>query len=260
MTFLHSVFQSVSNIPQTNRAHGIDISKYDKFFNPETATAQLDFVIQRISYGIRQDEAFGDLVDGVMRVPIRGGYHYLSSGGNWKQQADLFLERVKDKPYHFFACDFEGAFNRMSSAFAYEAWRWTQYVASNSKKKVVLYTNPSNYVSYIAPSEKEYGIDWNSVDLWLAQYYFTPDPNKSPSLPKNRTQWSLWQYTDNGNGTQYGVARPTACDLNVYDGTKEQMGRWLKISAPPDPAEPPEPKSTIKIEIHKDATYTITEL
>lgn len=81
MTFLHSVFQSVSNIPQTNRAHGIDISKYDKFFNPETATAQLDFVIQRISYGIRQDEAFGDLVDGVMRVPIRGGYHYLSSGG-----------------------------------------------------------------------------------------------------------------------------------------------------------------------------------
>jgi len=257
VSILHSVFQSVSNIAQTNRAHGIDISKYDKFFKPETATTQLDFVIQRIGYGVRKDEAFDTLVDGVMRVPIRGGYHYLSSGVDWKRQADLFLEHTANKPYHFFACDFEGAFNTMSSEFAYSAWRWITYVANVSKKKTVLYTNPSNYTSYIIPSSRIYGINWESIDFWVAQYNFTPNPNAQPAIPKGRQSWHVWQYTDKGDGTKYGVARPTACDLNVFNGTKEQMAEWLKIDNHPPPTN--EPSRTIKIEIYSDASYKITE-
>lgn len=263
---LHSAILAVSNVAQTQRAHGIDISKYDKFFQPETATGQLDFVVQRIGYGLFRDEAFETLVGGVMQVPIRGGYHYLTSGVSWKAQADLFLQHVEGRRYHFFACDFEGYYNEMSPQFAHDAWQWIEYVAKNSGVKTILYTNPSNYDGYISPSVKQYGIDWDDVDLWLAQYWYVPDPNKNPSMPKGRTDWRIWQYTSKGNGTQYGVSRPTACDLNVFNGTVAEMRSWLGLDSTPPPPDPPANKKMViefaghgTIEIARDAVLNIKE-
>jgi hypothetical protein len=238
-SILHPLYFSL--FPQgeavTSRAHGLDISKYDLFFRPENAINQLDFVIQRVSYRLTRDEAFAQLVNGVMSVPIRGGYHYLNSDKGWKEQADKFLSYVAGYDYHFFACDFEGSFNALSLDFAYQAWQWIHYVAGETGKPILLYTSPSLYNSYIAPSQSRFGINWNTVPLWTAQWFFTPNPNGAPSNPAGRTAgWKFWQYTDKGDGTQYGVARPTACDLNVFNGTVQQLRDWLRIGVPaPDP-------------------------
>lgn len=248
-SLFHRPFLALSNIAQTQRAHGVDVSKYDKFFRPETATGQLDFAIQRIGYGIFMDEAFDILAEGVMRVPIRGGYHYLSSGVSWQAQADVFLKNVEGFDYHFFVCDFEGYYNKLSLVFAYEAYRWIQYIANHTKKKVLLYTNPSHYDEYIAPSAKEFKINWDAVDLWLGQYWFTPDPNKQPGLPKSRKSWNLWQYTSNGDGTKYGMARSAACDLNVFNGSVADMRAWLGLGNSPVPP-PPVPQPYPKIQLH----------
>lgn len=220
----------------TNRAHGLDISKYDLFFRPQEATGQLDFVIQRISYGRTRDEAFQSLVDAVMSVPIRGGYHYLSSWIDWREQADKYLSYVAPYEYHFHNCDFEAAFNEMSINFARMAWDWIHYVEDKTGKPTLLYTSPSHYNEWIRIS----GRDWNSVPWWTAQWFFTPNPNGTPTMPIGRTSgWSLWQYTDKADGTLYGVARPTACDLDVFNGTVSQMKEWLNIdSIPPQPGEP----------------------
>lgn len=226
------------------RAHGLDISKYDIYFRPETATGQLDFVIQRISYRTTRDEAFTVLVPGVMKVPIRGGYHYLNSDRGWKEQADAYLKFISGYDYHFHACDFEAAFNSLSPEFAYQAWQWIHYIADKTGKPTLLYTSPSLYNKYIAPSQSRFGINWNTVDLWQAQWFFTPNPNGTPSTPIGRTAgWKLWQYTDKGNGPLYGVSRSTAADLDVFNGTVQQMRDYLHLSGttPPPPPEPEPP-------------------
>ena len=226
----------------TTRAHGIDISKYDQYFLPDEVINQLDFIVQRASYRVTRDELFLQLVGGVMRVGIRGAYHYLNSDATWQNQADKFLSIVAPYDYHFYVCDFEGSYNIMNSSFAKMAWDWIQYVRQQTGKPILLYTSPSLYNSYIAPSQGVYGIDWNTVPLWTAQWFFIPNPDGTPSTPTGRTAgWKLWQYTDKGDGTKYGVARPTACDLNVYNGTVAQMKTWLGIDTTP----PPEPLPAI---------------
>jgi GH25 family lysozyme M1 (1,4-beta-N-acetylmuramidase) len=217
----------------TPRAHGIDMSKYDLFFEPITATGQLDFVIQRVSYRTTRDEAFTTLLPGVLSVPIRLGYHYLNSDRGWREQADAYLSFVAGLEYHAHICDFESAFNVMSVEFAYQAWQWIQYVAEKTGKKVLIYTSLNEYNVYLTPSQtKYYGINWNTVDYWQAQWFFTPNPNGTPTMPTSRTAgWKLWQYTSKGDGTIYGVARPTACDLNVFNGSVADMRAWLGLDA-----------------------------
>lgn len=218
----------------TPRAHGLDLSKYDLYFKPEEATGQLDFVVQRVSYGITRDEAFMNLVGGVMDVPIRGGYHYLSSWQSWRLQADKYLEYVAPYEYHFHNCDFESAFNTMSFAYARMAWDWIHYVEDKTGKPTLLYTSPSLYNQWIRPTQRI--VDWNTVDLWTAQWFNAPNPNGTPTMPIGRTAgWKLWQYTDRADGRLYGVARPAACDLDVFNGTVEQMKGWLNVNSEPIP-------------------------
>lgn len=214
----------------TPRAHGIDISKYDRSFNPEFVTGQLDFVIQRASYRTTKDELFDQLNVGVQKVPIRGAYHYLNSDTDWKAQADKFISVVAGKGFHFFVCDLEETVNVLSTAFAYMAWQWIHYVEQQSGLKVLLYTSPNVYNLIVRPSESKYNIDWNTVDLWQAQWLYVPDPNKNPSTISGRTAgWKIWQYTKSGDGYAYGVGR-SVVDLDVFNGTVIDMQTYLNIS------------------------------
>ena len=238
---IHSLYFSL--FPQstslTARAHGIDLSKYDLYFLPETAAGQLDFVVQRASYGLTQDERFNELLIGVKQVGIRGAYHYLSSGLGWQAQADKYLSIVSPHDYHFHVCDFEGAYNTLSTAFAKRAWDWIAYVRQKTGKPVLLYTGKYIYQDYITPSGTQYGIDWNTVPLWIAQYPFAPVPDGTPSLPAGRNNWTLWQYTDKGNSELYGTG--AACDLDVYHGTPAELKQWLAIPPSADVISYPHP-------------------
>jgi GH25 family lysozyme M1 (1,4-beta-N-acetylmuramidase) len=234
----HPVYFALS--PQavmvTLRAHGLDISKYDLRFLPADATGQLDFVIQRVSYRKTRDEAFATLIGGVLQVPIRAGYHYLNSDTDWRAQADAFCGFVAPYDYHFFACDFEGTFNILSADFAYQAWQWIHYVQDKTGKPVVLYTSPYLYNDHMIKSQVKYGINWDTIPLWTAQWFLIPNPNGSPMIPNGRPSgWKLWQYTAKGNGPLYGVARPTTCDLNVFNGTVADMRSYFKIGDTPPP-------------------------
>lgn len=235
-SILHPLYYVV--VPQsatiTSRAHGIDISKYDVTFDPNLTDKQLDFVFQRISYGVTQDEQFHTLWRGVRKMPIRMAYHYLSSHINWKTQADAFLSYVKDYEYHAFACDFEGAYNDLTTGFARSAYDWLVYVEQKTGKPVILYTSLSLYNSYIAPSEAIYNIDWDRFAYWQAQWFLTPNPNGTPTMPTRRTGgWQFWQYTDKGSG--YGTGRNYPTDLDVFNGTPDQLRAFLRLKVEPPP-------------------------
>lgn len=216
----------------TARAHGIDLSKWDVSFDPTKATEQLDFVVQRASYRITKDELFDALNVGVQKVPVRLAYHYLNSDTAWSTQYDKFMSVVADKNFHAYVVDFESAFNVMSPEFAKMAWDFAKRVVTDTGKRCLLYTNFYGYRDYLIPSQTKYGINWNNVDLWIAQYWTTPNPNAVPNLPDGRVGWNMWQYTDKGNGALYGTGRSTACDLNVFNGTLDDMKKFLGITTP----------------------------
>lgn len=234
----------------TSRAHGIDISKYDLSFDPKLATEQLDFVVQRASYRTTKDELFDQLNPGVQQVPIRLAYHYLNSDTDWKKQYDVFMNTVADKNFHAFVCDFESSFNTMTPTFAKMAWDFCKQAVIDTGKRCIVYTNFYHYRDYLVPSQTQYGINWNLVDLWIAQYWNVPDPNATPNLPPGRTSgWSKWQYTAKGNGNLYGTGRATACDLDVFNGTVADMRTWLGIA---EPTPTPEPVPMVSFTLNLD--------
>lgn len=219
------------------RATGIDISKWDVSFNPQNTTTPPQFVIQRASYGMVKDSLFDTLYAGVILIPVRGAYHYMSSAAGWKMQADWFLNIVTDKGYHFYVCDFEGTFNQLSISFVAEAVEWMRYVKAMTGKTVVIYSNISTYTDYLSK-------DWRTKEFpfWIA-WPPTPIPNPqtaNPNLPASRKDWLFWQYSfgeHNTFGKSNGVGR-TGCDVDVFNGTFDELCTWAGLPNVPPPVEP----------------------
>lgn len=211
------------------RAEGGDISKWDVSFHPENLPTPPKFICQRASYGMIKDQLFDQLNVGVQFIPVRGAYHYLSSAVGWKLQADWFLNIVQGRGFHFYVCDFEGAFNQLSIAFVAEAIEWMRYVKALTGKQVLIYSNISTYNNYLAKDSRT-----KEFPLWIA-WPPTPIPDPqtaNPSLPASRSDWVFWQYSfgeHNTFGPAYGTGR-AGCDLDVFNGTFEELCQRFSVT------------------------------
>jgi hypothetical protein len=169
-------------------------------------------------------------------------------GTDWKDQADFFLKQVHDKDIHFYALDIENGpdpntyigydRNIFTLRDVNNMKAWIDYVKKETGKPVLLYTNMDVYqnrLSKLDPMNRILG----EIDFWIARYFDeTPDRDTAnPRIP-GVENWRLWQYSADGNnkGPEYGVAekipnqvKQSAVDLNVYNGTLEDMRRWLNI-------------------------------
>ena len=132
-------------------------------FDPSVNPDDTNFVVMRTSYGLMTDEKCEDFLEAIQPLPGRGAYHYFSSGSPWEDQAELFLSLTKDKGFHFFALDIDKAFNKSSMGFIQSAEKWMNFVAKETGKRVLLYTNPSVYIEWLMPfaeAEKPWMQDW----------------------------------------------------------------------------------------------------
>jgi GH25 family lysozyme M1 (1,4-beta-N-acetylmuramidase) len=199
------------------RAIGIDIAKYD---NPFTPKGNVDFVIQRLSYGTIKDERLADLTPAVMTIPVKGCYQYFSSGSRWQDQCDLFLALAGGK-YDFLCLDVEKGYNTNSSVFISGIVPALNYLKAQSGKPVLLYINPDCWSTWLLPIQSQL----KTQEIWLAQYYtFRRDTN--PLVPTSMTQgWKFWQWSDIGNGATYGTGSKSV-DLNVFNGTVDDLHAW----------------------------------
>lgn len=208
------------------RALGIDLSKYDVTFSPESATVPLDFVIQRATHDMRVDAAFDTIYLGVSRVPVRGAYHYFAKRFAWKEQADLFLATIKGRNFHFSVCDIEGAIEEVDGGMVSGAMEWLKYVKTKTGKPTLIYSNPNIYTLFISKDARA-----KEFPFWVAQYYtnYVPDPQTmSPRMPPSRQDWIIWQYAGgehNTLGKQYGIGN-TGVDVNVFNGTSAELRTW----------------------------------
>lgn len=230
------------------RARGIDISTHQEIYDP--SVFKHDFVFIRSTYNIYPDERFTQHAESIAEVPVRGAYHYFSSYAAstdelfWQKQADKYMEVVKEYDFDLYILDFERKHNEPSMRFGAGAKKWLDYVAEQSGKPVILYSNPASYQEYLLP----YGQRWmNDYPFWVAQYpydrvwnerltdVFSISGGWEPRLPAGHTEWKFWQFSADGNqkGPENGLVRrvwhltPPAIDLDVFNGTVQDLMDWL---------------------------------
>jgi hypothetical protein len=88
----------------------------------------------------------------------------------------------------------------------------------------IIYTRQGWWDNHTLPSPY-----WKLYDLWVASYTNRPQP----TLPRDWSDWLIWQYTSKGNGSKYG-ASSKSIDLNRFSGELPGV----------EPPEPPEPEPT----------------
>lgn len=214
------------------RAQGIDVSRYNKFFDPRQASQRIDFAIQKIT----ESTAYTDLLineiwQGVKQIPVRGAYHYGRSGMSWKAQADHFLNTAAKYDYHFHAYDLEGLNNVYSDTFFADVRRTLDYWKDQTGRPNVLYTNGSTYESFAAAIKRLYhdAQAWlDALEFWYSWPSLTAP---APILPAGRSTWTFWQYRWDGPLGEWGNGIP--CDVNWYNGTVEELHTWAGVMSPP---------------------------
>jgi WD40 repeat protein len=156
---------------------------------------------------------------------MRGAYHYFRENVPWQEQADHFLSVVQGKGFHFYILDLEVIPKDGSTDFLADAEQWLKYVDEQVDGKVLLATGSFYLTKFGAAGE------WmRNWPLMILQYPITPDRNGNPALPDGFREWKIWNYTDKGNGPQFGVGADRVY-LLVYNGTPTEMRQWLGISA-----------------------------
>ena len=242
------------------RAQGIDISKWQGTYQiAANPPRPVNFVIQRLSYGVFKDEALAVLTSPVLASPIKGAYHYVSSNYGWKAQADIFIGLMNDK-YDFWAWDAEKKDNINTTAYISGVIPALEYISITTKKPGLIYTNPDMWGTWFAPIQNDLINTLNrtdlNIDLWVSHYWLpesarTPEGtanyfyvNGASNMPKD---WKFWQYDNNGDGgrgKEFGVGS-LGLDLDTFNGTVEELTAWAKgqvpVPIPPIPTPIPVP-------------------
>ncbi|WP_054522187.1 GH25 family lysozyme [Thermanaerothrix daxensis] len=143
-----------------------------------------------------------------------GMYHYLDWTTPADKQARYFAKLIQDYPPDIEpVLDYEERRKAPLQRIAIVAAReFVDIVEENTGRVCMVYTSPGYW--------HEYGSDaasWAECPLWIAHYRVS-----KPIVPAPWKDWLFWQYTDRGDGKQYGVSS-AQIDLNWYNGTVDEL-------------------------------------
>lgn len=170
---------------------------------------------------------------------IRGAYHWLDWSADADKQSAHFCDLMEQYPPDIPPIvDFEDRSNFITQSVATsELWNFCVLTEQRLGRIPMIYTGPSYWQEFGSPAAS-----WLHFPLWIAHYTTNP----APILPKPWTAYTFWQYTSSGNGPAYGV-EAKGIDLDVYNGTLEELKKWLGMEVPPPP--PAEPTDAEKLDI-----------
>ena len=182
---------------------------------------------------------------------------YLKDGYDWEEQAKHLLKVVDGKDFHFFALDIERnpgsefyvydeqknikskGKNKFTKAEIQNIKQWVEFVQKHKPGiPVLLYTSADIYNDELIPNGGEI---LKNLDHWIARYPDKFDRNEGDPFDeftiKGVNNWRFWQYSANNNqkGPDYGVAERRSgkkqkdVDLNVFNGSVEEMRKWLGL-------------------------------
>lgn len=218
-----------------------------------------DYIFQRTSDGLYTDQKFLEMLPQVKTVECRGAVHNFRPDKDWVEQVDLFLELSSGKGFRALCGDYEsGVLNEQA---AKDFWCFLRRLEEQRPaKKIIFYTTiyilRDNLMKYQGLSTVYGPIDWEYFDLWLAQYPIIEHADGTTSLlpgvdPQTHVPYlsidgvvvrkkpqKFLQYWADGNqkGAEFGCgSRDT--NLDVHNGTVEELKEWFSLEAPDSPSE-----------------------
>jgi lysozyme len=210
-----SFYQDDPNTPR-----GIDFEKMK--------AAGAKFVIIRAGQNLWEDNEFEISWKASKGVLPRGSYWFYDSRIDPKMQAKKWLscfDDARDIGELSLWCDFE---DRYGGAFG--TWKhWYNFMEElkvlRPGVKLGIYTGyyywRENTIAKAIPTASlNY---FKQYPLWIANY-----GTNVPLVPEPWDTWTLWQFTDNGDGRKYGV-ESLNIDLNYFNGDEDEFRARFQI-------------------------------
>lgn len=191
--------------------------------------AGLQAVIHKCSEGL----TFTDPLYAKRKVEVTGlgmlwGAYHFGHAGNPVQQANFFLGLVGNDPNTLLCLDLERALDGHIMPLA-DAEQFAVRIKEKTGRLPVIYTgkwvmdiiNPQGHTSPLF-----------DCPLWVASY------NAVPALPGGWKTWNLWQYTNGNSGPlPHTLSGLGSNDLNVYNGTLDEMKTFWQTGGPIGPGD-----------------------
>ena len=215
----------------------LDISKWQGAIDPaRMLAAGVTGVMVRASYsginGSRADEKVEEYLPLLRAANIPYGlYHYFHPARPVEEQFGAFAAVVERHGYQLrLALDLEETvgFDATTTAKAAAlAERIRAAFPLPAGKRQMIYTSLGYWRDRLGSPA------WGAnFDLWIAAW----TQATAPIVPAPWTRWTLWQYTNEGDGPAHGVGSARV-DLNRFNGTRAEFLAWGVEAGPVvDPA------------------------
>lgn len=173
------------------------------------------------------DRDFADNWKNARSIIPRGSYWFYDSRADPKSQAELWASVLSSDAGELpLWCDFEDNYGG-----AWHGWRhWYDFITHLQNlmpgKEIGIYTGYYYWVeNTIQKAIPIASLNWFAqFPLWVANYNV-----QKPMVPMPWQDWIFWQFTDNGDGTLYGV-ESLNIDLNYFNGTLEDFQSRFKTT------------------------------
>ena len=192
--------------------------------------AGAEFVILRAGQNKWQDEDFKDYWKDSKGILPRGSYWFYDSRVDPKIQARLWVSIMGgDLGELPMWADFEDNYKG-----PWKGWRnWYNFMVELQhllpEKKLGIYTAYYYWIeNTLQVGIPSISLQWFAqFPLWIANYGVT-----TPLIPRPWSTWDIHQFTDNGDGTKYGV-ESLNIDLNYFNGSLEDFKTRYNLTDQP---------------------------
>lgn len=176
----------------------------------------------------------------------RGSYWFYDSRVDPKLQAEKWVSMFEgDYGELPLWGDFEDNYNGQ-----FKGWKHWYNFLERVKQLIPANKEIGVYTGYYYWRENTVGVGipnaslnyFKQYPLWVAAYNPT-----GPSVPQPWADWTLWQFTDNGDGTLYGV-ESLNIDLNYFNGNIDAFRQRFGVSDVPLPP-PPAPGKNYRVTV-----------
>ncbi len=242
---------------------GVDVSLWNtdsaysatRWFDPKIAKEKgVKFAFIKASEGKTKDpqvDKFAQLFADA-GIPY-GFYHFARPDPSYIIQADTFWNIIKNLGWSLPpVLDLERSGVGLSFTKAFLG-----RIGSKANVKPILYTSPGFWTSLSGYIEA----NWvKNYPLWVANYKHLPLPLRNipkdlgtPFIPPPFTNWTFWQFSPNGDGEYFGgnynprYENKVPVDLNVYNGSLEEMYAEFNIGQEPTPQPPPNEDEFVRV-------------
>jgi lysozyme len=160
-------------------------------------------------------------------------------GMNMAYHMNPTLSPEKELPEHLMLASL---YSLTPSEIQGKVWNFLQAVENITKKVPMIYSGYYYWLQWMTPN-----IGWSRYPFWLAWYA----SEVYVKVPPPWSRWTIWQYSGNGPGPQYG-STGLSIDMNYFNGTVDELHTFSNVPVtPPIPTPIPTPTPPQPTPVHK---------